>query len=159
MRAHEFINEGVNTEPQFVLVIGGAGSGKNWYIRHDPIASAYKLIDVDAIKSDLGLDVAIKQVKPMLQSAFERKENVAHPTTGSNLKGQQNKIALARRYGYKVTVVLKSTPIEQAIANVRKRHREGGHDVEIDAIINSNKRARENFEVLKNLADDAIVVN
>ena len=145
-------------KPQFILVMGGAGSGKNYYIKHDPVASSYKLIDVDAIKGEMGLDAAIGAIKPMLQAAFNDGDNVAHPTTGSNLKGQQNKIALARQYDYKVTIVLVDTPIDQAIAQVRKRYREGGHDVELAAIVNSNKKARENFEALKGLADDAIVV-
>ena len=125
-------------KPQFILVMGGAGSGKNHYIAHDPVASSYKLIDVDAIKGEMGLDAAIGAIKPMLQAAFNDGDNVAHPTTGSNLKGQQNKIALARQYDYKVTIVLVDTPLEQAIAQVRKRYREGGHDVELDAIVNSN---------------------
>ena len=145
--------------PQFLLVMGGAGSGKNYYIAHDPVASSYKLIDVDAVKQTVELGQAIGMIKPMLTAAFEKKENVAHPTTGSNLKGQQNKIALAHQYGYKVTVVLVDTPIEQALAQVRKRYRGGGHDVEIEAIVNSNKKARENFNALKELADEAIVIS
>jgi hypothetical protein len=40
---------------------------------------------------------------------------------------------------------------------VRKRYREGGHDVALDKIVSSNKLARENFEALKGLADNAIV--
>ena len=144
--------------PQFILVMGGAGSGKNYYIQHDPVASSYKLIDVDNLKQEMGLDAAIGAIKPMLQGAFTNKENVVHPTTGSHLKGQQNKIALAHQYGYKVTVVLVDTPIDQAIAQVRKRYREGGHDVQLDAIVNSNKKARDNFNALKQLADEAVVV-
>jgi predicted ABC-type ATPase len=101
----------------------------------------------------------MQQLKPMMISAFENKENVAHPTTGSNLKGQQNKIALARQYGYAVTLILIDTDPTQAIAQVRKRVRAGGHDVELDAIINSNKRARENYETLKALANNANVVH
>lgn len=145
-------------KPQFILVMGGAGSGKNYYIAHDPVASSYRLIDVDAIKGEMGLDAAIGAIKPMLQAAFANKENVVHPTTGSHLKGQQNKIALARQNDYKITIVLVDTPVAKAIEHVRKRHRAGGHDVEIDAIVNSNKKARDNFEALKGLADEAIVV-
>lgn len=144
-------------KPQFVIVLGGAGSGKNYFIENHPTFASYQLIDVDAVKKHVPLGDAISAIKPMLQSAFEANKNVAHPTTGSNLKGQQNKIALARQYGYTVTVVLIDTPVEQAIAQVRKRYREGGHDVQIDAIVNSNRRARENFELLKGLADKAIV--
>lgn len=143
--------------PQFVLVMGGAGSGKNYFIEHDPTLRSYTLIDVDAIKGELGLDAAIKSIKPMLEKAFQRKINVTHPTTGSNLKGQQNKIALAHQYGYHVIVILRQTDPLDAVVNVSKRVSLGGHDVDYDAIIKSNQRARENFNVLKTLADESFI--
>jgi len=144
--------------PQFCLVMGGAGSGKNFFIEHHPKLSHYVLIDVDAIKGKMGLDLAMKSIKPSMIAAFEAKKDVAHPTTGSHLKGQQNKIALAKQYGYTVTLVLIDTPPEQAIAQVRKRRREGGHDVAIEKIVETNKKARENFNLLKPLVDVALVV-
>lgn len=145
-------------KPQFCLVIGGAGSGKNHFIEHHPTLSQYTLIDVDAIKSEIGLDLAMKSIKPAMISAFSEQKDVAHPTTGSHLKGQQNKIALARQYDYTVTLILIDTPVEQAIAQVRQRRRGGGHDVAIEKIVDSNKKARENFNLLKPLVDVAKVV-
>ena len=142
-------------KPQFVLVMGGAGSGKNYYISQN--FPSFLLIDIDAIKGELGVGPAITAIRPMMEKAFAEKKNVAHPTTGTNLKAQQNKLALAQRNGYSTTVVLVDTPIDQAIAQVRKRYREGGHDVEIDKIVSSNKIARQNYEALKGLADNAIV--
>ena len=144
--------------PQFILVMGGAGSGKNYFISHHPVYSNYMVIDVDALKGEFGLDDAMKQMKPLMQSAFKRQVNIAHPTTGSHLKGQENKIALAHEYGYSVTLVLINTPLERAMAQVNQRALNGGHDVKTDAIINSNKRARENFEALKFIVDHSIVV-
>ena len=64
----------------------------------------------------------------------------------------------AKKYGYTVHLVLVDTPVEQAIAQVRKRYREGGHDVSLEKIVESNKKARENFNLLKPLVDSATVV-
>ena len=140
-------------KPQFVLVIGGGGSGKNYFIANNPVYSQYKLIDVDAIKGEVGVSTAIGQIKPMLQAAFMKHENVVHPTTGGHLKGQENKIALAHEHGYIVTMVLIDTPIEVAIRRVRERVRSGGHDVELDKIVSSNEKARENFNALTSLVE------
>lgn len=145
-------------KPQFLIIMGGAGSGKNHFIENSPAYSKYKVIDVDAIKGELGISAAITQIKPMLLQAFTNKENVAHPTTGSNLKAQENKIKMAHEQGYVVTLVLVDTPIEQAIENVRNRVREGGHDVKLENIVATNKKARENFNTLSSLVDNSIVV-
>ena len=145
--------------PQFVIVIGGAGSGKNYFIEHEPTLSNFQLIDVDAIKGRLGVSAAISAIKPMLLSAFTNKENVVHPTTASNLTAQKNKIAAAKSNGYTVTLILKDTPVEQAIAQVRNRARNGGHDVDLAKIVSSNTAARANFNLLSPLVDIAKTVN
>jgi len=143
---------------QFVLVMGGAGSGKNYFIETHAPFYHFKLIDIDSVKGKLGLNAGMASIKPAMIAAFERGENVAHPTTGSHLKGQQNKIDLAHQYGYHVTLILIDTPINQAVAQVRNRHRQGGHDVALDVIVSSNKKARENFTALQSLADESKVV-
>ena len=145
-------------KPQFILVMGGAGSGKNHFIENNSTYSTYKLIDVDAIKGELGVSAAITQIKPMLQQSFENKENVVHTTMGVNLKAQQNKINMAHEHGYIVTLVLVDTSVEQAIDNVRNRVRKGGHDVPIESITASNKKSREHFNLLSSMADKSIVV-
>ena len=145
-------------KPQFCLVIGGAGSGKNHFIENHPTLSHYALIDVDAVKGEIGVALALKSIKPAMISAFSEQKDVAHPTTGSHLNGQKNKIALARQYGYTVTLILIDTPVEQAISQVRQRHRAGGHDVALEKIVESNKKARENFNLLKPFVDVAKIV-
>lgn len=139
------------------MVMGGAGSGKNYYISKK--YPEYKLIDVDAVKGELGTTAAISQIKPMLQSAFENGINVAHPTLGSNVVGQANKIKLAQEHGYNVVVVLIDTPVERAMSQVLQRAKQGGHDVDPSKIEFSNKRSRETFDQIKSLADQSFIVN
>jgi predicted ABC-type ATPase len=145
-------------KPQFILIMGGAGSGKNHFIANNSIYSNYNLIDVDIIKGEIGVANAIGQIMPMLVDAFDKQENIVHSTTGSNLRAQQNKIKMAKHQGYTVTLVLVDAPIEQAIENIRNRVRQGGHDVEIENIVSTNKKARENFEILKSTVDKSEVV-
>jgi predicted ABC-type ATPase len=145
-------------KPQFVLVMGGGGSGKNHFIEHDPVLKKYKLIDVDEIKKTVPLDAAIKATKEQLLSAFDSRIDVVHPTTGSNLKGQINKMTAARDAGYEITLILKDTPIEQAMKQVAARVKAGGHGVLEKDIIASNQKARENFNNLKAYADHSKVV-
>jgi len=146
-------------KPQFIIIIGGAGSGKNYYIEHHPIYSKYTLIDVDVVKKEIGVSAAIGSIKPMLISAFEKHKDVVHPGTAANLKAGENKIRLAHNYGYNVTLILIATDPNGAISQVQKRVNQGGHDVELDNIVASNQRARENFQILKSFADNAIVIN
>lgn len=142
-------------KPQFVIVLGGAGSGKNYFISNN--YPNYTLIDVDAIKVSSGTTAAISQIKPMLQAAFEKGINVAHPTLGTNIVGQQNKIKLAQHYGYNVKLVLIDTPVEQAMKQVLNRVKAGGHDVDPSKIEFSNKRSRETFDAIKQMADQSEV--
>jgi len=145
-------------KPQFVLVIGGAGSGKNYYIEHSALSS-FQLVDVDAIKGKLGVSAAISAIKPMLLQAFLNRENVVHPTTASNLQAQKNKIAAAKEHGYSVMLLLVERPVEQALDQVRQRVAKGGHDVNIDKIVSSNAIAKSNFTLLAPLVDVAKTVS
>jgi predicted ABC-type ATPase len=150
--------QATDLNPTFVIVIGGAGSGKNYFIEHHPEFSTYQLVDVDAIKGQLGVSAAISAIKPMLLTAFKNKENVAHPTTASNLQAQKNKIAAAKANGYNVLLYLKRTDAHIAAGNVRNRVAGGGHDVGLDKIVSSNEQARTNFNLLAPLVDQAQIV-
>ena len=145
-------------KPTFALVMGGAGSGKNYMIAHNPTLSRFKLIDVDEMKKHVPLGDAIKAVTPALRAAFERGENVVHPTTGSHLKGQQNKILLAKEHGYQIHIYLIDTDPTVAAKRVAARADAGGHDVQPEAIAASNAKARSNFTSLKTLADKATIL-
>lgn len=147
-----------NKKPQFVIVMGGGGSGKNYFIEHDPVLKKYRLIDVDEIKKTVPLDAAIKATKEQLLATFASRENVVHPTTGANLKGQINKMTAARDAGYEITLILKDTPIEQAIKQVATRVHDGGHNVLEKDVIASNEKARHNFKLLMAYADHTRIV-
>ena len=144
-------------KPHFYLVIGGAGSGKNHFISTHAQTRKCKLIDVDVMKLHMPLNDAIKAIGPSLRAAFEAGIDVAHPTTGTNLVAQKRKIAMAHEYGYTVVLILIDTPVDRAIAQVRDRYRNGGHDVALDKIVSSNRVARENFNALAALADETLV--
>jgi predicted ABC-type ATPase len=48
--------------------------------------------------------------------------------------------------------------MEQAIEQVRDRVKKGGHDVPLDRIVSTHRRARENFNSLAALADKSEIV-
>jgi predicted kinase len=145
-------------KPRFVLVMGGAGSGKNYYIEHNHILKQFTCVDVDELKKRMPLDTAIKKVKVDLEELFTKGIDVVHPTTGSNMKGQQNKIALAKKYGYETEIILKDTPLDQALLNVISRAKSGGHSVLEKDIVASNEKARANYNELSELVDKSRVV-
>ncbi len=145
-------------QPTFLMVIGGAGSGKNHFIQHHPVYSKFELIDVDEVKKSMPVKDAISAIKPMLLSAFQRKANIAHPGTAANLKAAQNKIDMARQHGYRVVLVLKDTPPEVALKQVERRVAQGGHDVDTQKILQSNETARANFSALRSLVDKSEIV-
>jgi predicted ABC-type ATPase len=144
--------------PTFLMVIGGAGSGKNHFIEHHPEYSKYHLVDVDAVKQEVDVSTAIASIMPMLESAFKQKLDVAHPGTAANLKAAQNKIELAKKHGYNVVLVLKDTPVDVALARVANRVEKGGHHAPDEKVIKSNALARQRFSELKSSADYSFIV-
>lgn len=154
MRAQEL------KRPEFVMVMGGAGSGKNHYIEtHYP---NHQLVDVDQLKQNVNLGSAVKNILPLLKDYFSKKFNVVHPTLGLQLKGQENKIKAAKESnnGYKVILIFIDTPVETAIKRVAHRVGQGGHDINQGKIEFSNKQSRETFNTLRLLpeVDQSFVV-
>ena len=154
--------------PKFVVVMGGSGSGKNFYIENHPTLSTYQLIDVDP-KAGMGddrtgLGSRVAQMKRELAKALSDKVNIVHPTTGVNFSSLKNKLASARRLGYETTVVLIDTDPSIAHKNIQKRVAAGGHGGGIPAwkVDKTNAEARANFEDIKNdntLVDNAFKVS
>jgi predicted ABC-type ATPase len=132
--------------PQFVIVMGGSGSGKNHFISHHSKYSSFKLIDVDAMRDDLSTNIS--SIKPALTEAMKLGVDIAHPTTGAgNLAAITNKFKMAKDFGYDTTLILIDTPVEISMKNVKKRFSAGGHDVPTWKIQKTNEEARKNFDL------------
>jgi len=132
--------------PQFVIVMGGSGSGKNHFISHHSKYSSFKLIDVDAMRDDLSTNIS--SIKPALTEAMKLGVDIAHPTTGAgNLAAITNKFKMAKDFGYDTTLILIGTPAEISMKNVKKRFSAGGHDVPTWKIQKTNEEARKNFDL------------
>jgi predicted ABC-type ATPase len=134
--------------PQFVMVIGGSGSGKNYYISRHPTYRSYKLLDVDEFRA--ASERSISNITPALKSALSSGVNIAHPTTGAgSIQAILNKLKMAKDAGYETTLVFIDTPPEQAAKNVKKRAAGGGHDVPDWKIEKTNEISRLNYETVK----------
>lgn len=150
-------------KPIFVVVIGGSGSGKNYYIAHHHEYSSYRLIDMDiSTGEDTNLSDRIAAMKNDMKTAFEKGESVAHPTTGSGLPGLTNKLKLAADHGYETRLVLIDTDPKIAASNLAARVAGGGHGEGIPSwkVDKTNAAARESFNSLRNqpFVSNAIVV-
>lgn len=134
--------------PQFVMVIGGAGSGKNYYIGRHPTYRSYKLLDVDEFRATS--ERSISNITPALKSALSTGVNIAHPATGAgSIQAILNKLKMAKDAGYETTLVFIDTPPEQAAKNVEKRAAGGGHSVPEWKIEKTNEMSRLNYEAVK----------
>lgn len=150
-------------KPVFVVVIGGSGSGKNYYISHHPEYSSFRLIDVDVPTSeDVNLTTRIAMMKKDLKNSLEAGESIAHPTTGSGLPGLTNKLKMAADHGYETRLVLIDTNPKIAASNLAARVASGGHGEGIPPwkIEKTNAAARESFEALRGqpFVNSAVVV-
>ena len=140
-------------EKIFVLIVGGAGSGKNFHYENVYKSKGYVLVDVDVLKQEDGTSSAIAQIKHRLEEQFKLGVNVVNPGTGANLKAVENKIKLAKEYGYLVTLVFIDTDLEKAKGYVKSRHQSGGHDVPEYKIEKTHALCRQNIEVLQHQVD------
>lgn len=149
----QFISEKAPaSKPVFVLVMGGAGVGKNHFISTHPEYKNYKLIDVDAIKKT-GVKEYVNEMKKQLHAAFAKKENVIHPTIGGAISGNVNKLIAAKAAGYETHVVfLKGTP-EAAKARIQHRVSQGGHGVPDEKIDLTYARSEAAFPEISKHAD------
>jgi len=142
------------SEPEFVLVMGGAGVGKNHYIRNDPTLKKYTLIDIDQMKDSSS--VPLFDMKQALKDAIEAGKNIVHPTIGSAVAGNINKLNFARKNGYKTTVIFLDGSIEQGIAHVKSRVSKGGHSVPDEKVKITYEKAAANYPAIAAAASNTI---
>ena len=141
---------------QFFLVIGGSGSGKNYYITHY-VPRPTEIIDIDKIKNQQGTTEAISNLKETLTNKFKEEiETIAHPSLGLRPIANVNKLKLAKLFGYKTTLVFVENSVDQAIKNVKKRVAGGGHDVPLEKIKQSHKQVNSSFNQTKLLGANVI---
>lgn len=141
---------------RFFLVIGGSGSGKNYYINHH-VPRPTEIIDIDEIKVQLGTAEAISNLKEILTNKFkEGIETIAHPSLGIKPIANVNKLKLAKMFGYHTTLVFVENSLEQAIKNVNKRVANGGHNVPLEKIKQSHEQINKSFNETKSFGADDI---
>ncbi len=155
--------------PQFVVVIGGSGSGKNYYVEHHPVYSRYTLIDVDPPAGAGGdqrdqLAKRIAGMKNELTRALGEGVDIVHPTPGAGLSALRNKLNLARKFGYETVLILIDTDPRIAAGNIRQRVSGGGHGAGIPdwKVEKTNAEARANYAALSGdptLVSDSFVVS
>lgn len=131
---------------EFFLILGGAGVGKNYYIERN-LPKTARIVDIDNLKTKMPLTRAISSLKSVLLDAFESgKFLIAHPSLGKNPNVNISKLKLAKDHGYKTTVVLLQGSPEQGIENVKKRVKNGGHNVLPQTILKSYARVKTSFD-------------
>lgn len=141
---------------KFFLILGGAGVGKNYYIKHN-LPKTTVVIDVDEIKKSMPVDHAISSLKGLLEKEFEKNTPiVAHPSIGKNPTANINKLKLAKTYGYETNVIFLNGSPEQGIKNVEKRVKEGEHGAPEETIKTSYKKSYNSFQLTINAGKELI---
>ena len=143
----------------FVLVMGGAGVGKNYYIEHNPRLKDFTLIDIDEIKRDGSSPNAMIEMKRQMEQAFKRGEDVVQPTIGGTAQGNVNKLKLAKSHGYNTEVIYLKGSADKGKANVLKRASNGGHSVPEGKVDLTYERAEDAYQEIARAADKAVVVH
>jgi len=148
-----------NTEKaEFILVIGGSASGKNYIFEKN--FKGIPLVDNDEITKRLSggdfekarklISKATEEANKMLTKAFEKNESIGQVSTGSNFKGVLNKFIKAKSYGMKCTLVLIDTDIKKAIKRNKERAEAGKQGLIPDwKVEKTNNTARETFKELQ----------
>lgn len=153
----------VRAQPEVFIIAGPNGAGKTTFAReflpHE--ADCKVFVNADLIAAGLSPfapeSAALQAGRLMLaqiEHHFQKRENFAFETT---LSGRAYLRAISRwkKAGYRVTVVfLKLSSVQEAIARVRQRVLQGGHDIPDDVIARRFEAGFANFENLyKNQAD------
>ena len=150
-----------SSKPEFILIVGGSASGKNYHYEQN--FPNITLVDVDVVMKKLGSDrsnlqKAISQTNAEMKKMLDSKTSFAQTTVGISAKTLSNKIKKAHDAGFQVRLILIDVNVQRAIKQNQKRAESGMHSVPDWKIEKTNKEAKENFKAVKNLADVAQIV-
>ncbi len=150
--------------PEVFIIAGPNGAGKTTFAREFLPQEAKCKVFVNADLIAAGLSpfapetAALQAGRLMLaqiESHFQKRESFAVETT---LSGRTYLQAITRwkAAGYRVTVIfLKLSSVQEAIARVRQRVLQGGHDIPDDVIARRFDAGFRNFENLYKAQADA----
>ena len=152
---------------RIIIIAGPNGAGKTTLARELLPNEAECPVFINADLLAAGLDplrperAAIQAGRMMLEmidACVSRGENFAFETTLSG-RGYARMIPRWQAQGYWVTLVfLRVSSPEAAIARVRQRVKEGGHDVPEEVIRRRFHASRYNFEhIYRDLVNEAII--
>lgn len=162
------------TNQHALVIIGGAGSGKNTVLDQIKGLSgiAYEIIDPDKEKEKIPeYKKMVERGDPRASSQFykqsltmrdqtfkdalKKKLSLAYVGSGSDQEFYRQVINQLKSNGYKVSLALVLTQEIVAQKRVKQRERESGRSVPIEFVASSLRDASRTFESLQYVADDA----
>lgn len=148
-------------EPYFILIMGSAGSGKNYIAKKE--FPGIPLVDIDKYMSDLAgtdgdtrkfISKSIIMANNELLNHFKEGSSVVQVTTGANYKGASNKLKLAKSYGMKTAVIFVDAGLKKSLERQRKRAENGEQRLVPDwKVEKTYEKSKENWKLLSKEAD------
>ncbi len=169
----EYINEStlkeiLSKDNMFIMIIGGAGSGKNFiykkYFSHLPLFDVdeyiLRLSGGDPQKAGKFVTKAIKELESDLQKQMQKDSNsVVSMGTGKSVHGVQNKFKFARDAGKEIAIIRVDVSPEVAFERSQARaQKEQRAEIPLFNIQKTNKMAKMNFRSFAKLADYSLII-
>jgi len=153
-------------KPIYIIVAGSVGAGKSYIVdKHLPNIDT---IDPDKFTIELGKGVyngknvskSMAMVKKAVAERLSNKQSFLQQGTAANLQSTINKLKKAQENGFKTVLLYIDAPIEQAIKQIEKRVRAGGHGDTIspDKVQRTSEGARLTFRALSGVDLDKATV-
>lgn len=172
MKFREYLNEStikeiLSKDNIFIMIIGGAGSGKNHiyrkYFSHLPLFDVdeyiLKLSGGDPQKAGKFVSQAIKELESDLKNNLMKRNSVVTMGTGKSVHGVQNKFKFARDAGKEIAIirvdVAPKVAFERSQARAQKEQRA---EIPLYNIEKTNKMAKLNFRSFAKLADYSLII-
>lgn len=149
-------------KPIYIVVAGSVGSGKSFIV--DKHLKDVHTIDPDKFTMALGDGVydsknvakSMTLVKKAVSERLSNKQTFIQQGTSANLQLTINKLKNAKDHGFETVLLYIDAPVEQAINQVEKRVKEGGHGESIDSkkVENTSNGAKLTFRALSGVDMD-----